>query len=489
MSIISYEAFEFNFMRSIYNKLSQPVTAYEIWKAAGNTGTEAEFLESIKGDKGDKGDTGEQGTQGPSGEKGATGIRGSRWSSGKAITGTATAATVFSGSGITDALINDMYLNADTGNIYKCTVAGNASTAKWVYVGVIKGPAGTKGDKGDQGEQGTQGPSGEKGLRGSRWTPGTAITGTATAATVFSGSGITDSLVDDMYLNINTGNIYKCTTAGNASVAKWSFVGNIKGANGTAGAKGDTGADGKQGEQGYGILVSIQKDTFTEAQWETYGTAGHIETWSDTSSSRNGCRIGDLFVIMGTSTDSKNGHILLYKAGNASGDLSGTCLSHSIAYRGATGEKGAVGSKGETGTRGTKWFSGAIITGTATDGTVFSESGVTDALVDDMYLNTDTGYVYKCTTAGAADLAKWSYVGSIKGPSGDTSSIEISPEDSVKAYLTGTPNEGSSGSQIYDPDVYLTEVPGRVHYGSVEVGNALLQYDEEQDALKITFNN
>lgn len=71
--------------------------------------------------------------------KGDTGQRGSRWSSGTAITGTSTTAAVFSGTGITDALVNDMYLNTSSGNTYRCTLAGNASTAKWVYVGNIKG--------------------------------------------------------------------------------------------------------------------------------------------------------------------------------------------------------------------------------------------------------------------------------------------------------------------------------------------------------------
>ena len=112
------------------------------------------LIGNIKGPKGDtgaqgpKGDTGATGAQGPqgatgaTGPQGATGTRGSRWNTGTAITGTSTTATVFSGTGITDSLVNDMYLNTSTGNTYRCTVAGNASTAKWVYAGNIKGPQG-----------------------------------------------------------------------------------------------------------------------------------------------------------------------------------------------------------------------------------------------------------------------------------------------------------------------------------------------------------
>ena len=79
------------------------------------------------------------GAKGDTGAKGATGTRGSRWSTGTAITGTSTTAAVFSGSGIVDALVNDMYLNTSTGYVYKCAVSGNASTAKWVYAGCING--------------------------------------------------------------------------------------------------------------------------------------------------------------------------------------------------------------------------------------------------------------------------------------------------------------------------------------------------------------
>lgn len=59
--------------------------------------------------------------------------------------------------------------------------------------------------------------------RGNRWTCGTAMTGTSTTGTIFSGSGITDAIVGDMYLNTNTCCVYQCTLAGNASTAKWAY--------------------------------------------------------------------------------------------------------------------------------------------------------------------------------------------------------------------------------------------------------------------------
>ena len=143
------------------------------------------------------------------------------WYTGTKITGTSTTATAFSGSGITSAKVGDMYLNTSTGNTYRCTVAGAASAAKWVYAGSIKGATGDN----------------------VQWYSGTGITGTSTTAAAFSGSGVSAAKVGDMYLNTETSNTYRCTTAGAASAAKWVYVNNIKGA---------------QGEQGdTGIVISI----------------------------------------------------------------------------------------------------------------------------------------------------------------------------------------------------------------------------------------
>lgn len=76
---------------------------------------------------------------------GEDGKDGGRWYSGTSITGTSTTATVFSGSGISSAVEGDMYLNTSTYNTYQCTLGGDASTAKWVYVNNIKGVHGDTG--------------------------------------------------------------------------------------------------------------------------------------------------------------------------------------------------------------------------------------------------------------------------------------------------------------------------------------------------------
>lgn len=210
--------------------------------------------------KGPKGDAGAKGATGEKGATGATGQRGSIWSHGTAITGTATAGTVFSSSGITSALVNDAYLNISTGNVYKCTKSGAASVAEWVYTGNIKG---AKGDTGATGSQGAKGDQGAAGTPGSFWYSGTGITGTSTTETVFSGSGVSSARVNDLYLNKSTGNVYKCTVAGAASVAKWVYLSSIKG---PAGAKGDTGATGAKGADGDNIKYGATMDTASDVK-------------------------------------------------------------------------------------------------------------------------------------------------------------------------------------------------------------------------------
>lgn len=85
---------------------------------------------------------------GSKGSAGTKGTRGSVINYGTAITGTSATATIFGGSGLTSSLVGDMYMNTSTSYLYRCTVAGNASTAKWVYVGSMKGATGAKGDPG-----------------------------------------------------------------------------------------------------------------------------------------------------------------------------------------------------------------------------------------------------------------------------------------------------------------------------------------------------
>lgn len=118
------------------------------------------------------------------------------------------------------------------------------------------------------------------------------------------------------------------------------------------GVYGNKGATGATGSQGYSLVANVVRDAFTESQWTAYGTINHEETWSSTSGIRNGCRIGDMFAIVGTATDTKNAHVAYYRSNTASGDLKGLCISHTIIPRGATGATGSKGDKGDKGDKG-----------------------------------------------------------------------------------------------------------------------------------------
>ena len=130
------------------------------------------FIGNVKGPKGDRGEKGNKG------DEGTTGTRGSRWTEGTAITGTSTVPTVFN-TGIADALQEDLYLNTDTGNVYRCTTSGDETTAQWVYacnLKGVKGDTGTKGDPGAKGDPGEKGEKGDPGEKGEKGDPGTAST-------------------------------------------------------------------------------------------------------------------------------------------------------------------------------------------------------------------------------------------------------------------------------------------------------------------------
>lgn len=84
--------------------------------------------------------------------------------------------------------------------------------------------------------------------------------------------------------------------------------------------------------------------------------------------------------------------------------------------------------KGDVG-KGTTWYIGTLITGTEMSGTIFPESGVVDAGVNDYYLNTDNSSIYKCIVPGKADVAEWIYVSTLAVTSVSNSTIPILTEN------------------------------------------------------------
>nr|DAQ12186.1 MAG TPA: tail protein [Caudoviricetes sp.] len=107
--------------------------------------------------------------------------------------------------------------------------------------------------------------------------------------------------------------------------------------------KGNKGDKGDDGEQGYGIVAAVISNNYTESGWSVYAAIGRVEPFSNTSSIRNGCRIGDIFTVSGKATDTGNYHIAYYRCTNSSGDLQGKCFAHTISPKGDKGDTGNAG--------------------------------------------------------------------------------------------------------------------------------------------------
>ena len=299
--------------------------------------TEYTYIADLSGAQGIKGDQGIQGIQGEKGDKGDTGVRGTIITLGTAITGTSASETVYS-TGIAESLVGDLYINTTTSNYYRCTVAGDPATAKWVYVGCLQGIQGI------QGEQGPQGDAGEDGA--------TITTGT----TVSNGSAATGFKDGDLYINTNTYDLFQVVSN------NWSLIGNIKGATGDQGPKGDQGIQGPkgdQGEQGPKGDQGIQGEKGEQGPQGIQGDKGDKGDKGDQGDPGSKIGVGTEVSVPGAvSGDYVAGDYYLnnttwnlYHAVD-SGDSAAWTLVGNI--KGATGEQGPKGDQGIQGEKGEK---------------------------------------------------------------------------------------------------------------------------------------
>lgn len=150
------------------------------------------------------------------------------------------------------------------------------------------------------------------------------------------------------------------------------------------------------------------------------------------------------------------------------------------------------GNKGNPGANGasSQWYYGNKCTHTS--GTAKPATGISSAIVGDMYLNTDTYSVYRCTTAGASGTAVWTYAGNLV--EGVIDGVEIGGRNLARgtasmmkgggAWNTGTWRD-SGASSTYNYPVSDSPVAGVDHGVLVTAKTAKAQYGIAQDHCPI----
>lgn len=301
-------------------------SAYQTWLDIGNTGSQLDFIASLKGAKGDTGTQGPQGIQGPKGEDGVDGKN-------------ANAVSLLGSKDTEGDLPPTGNTNGDGWLIGDHVWVWDGSA--WKDLGQFQGPKGDVGPTGPQGEQGPTGPQGPQGPAGQNGKDNYALA----VADGFEGT-LTEYLASVKGEKGDTG------------------ATGPRGVQGETGPKGDTGEQGIQGPEG---PEGPQGEQGPKGETgEGLKPKGEVATVGDLPST--GQEVGDMFYVQG--------HTFIW-TGALWADLGSNVGPQGI--QGLQGPTGATGPKGDQGNslipKGTKPTEGDLPSSGNTVGDVWTVNG------------------------------------------------------------------------------------------------------------------
>ena len=312
------------------------ISAYQEWLNAGNTGTKAEFLAALKGDKGNDGVAGTNGTNGTDGTNGVDGISAYQEWLNAGNTGTKA-----------DFLAT---LKGDKGNDGVAGTDGISAYQEWLNAGntgtQAEFLAALKGDKGNDGVAGTDG----NGITSTTDNNDGTFTFTYTDGTTFTTSNLkgADGATGAQGA---TGNGIASTTDNNDGTFTFTYTDGTTFT--TSNLKGADGAVGSQGATGNGITSTMDNNdgtfTFTYSDGTTFTTSN----------------------LKGA--DGISAYQEWLNAGNT-----GTQADFLAALKGDKGNDGVAGTNGN-GIASTTDNNDGTFTFTYTDGTTFTTSNLKGA--------------------------------------------------------------------------------------------------------------
>ncbi len=183
----------------------------------------------------------------------------------------------------------------------------------------------------------------------------------------------------------------------------WTVQGSVKGPKGDTGSQGPQGTQGPQGAKGdtgtqgpQGVIGPAGPQGATGQDGAGIEIAGSVATYANLPTGLTAANSGDgylvnsdgkLYIWSGTAFPPNGSGVAFQGPAGPAGGQGPQGVQGTQGVKGDTGDAGAAGATGPTGptgTRGSQWYTGS---GTP--------SGISEALIGDMYLDILTGDVYK----------------------------------------------------------------------------------------------